>query len=318
MIATAASGMGATILLAFGLDAAHRAAIKTMLRRISAKLMELPGARPQIADGVSRRPVTDTRTGQQIETLNFTCNVCGTRVSHWPLAAIDRDVASCAGCASSVRFRSIVHLLSLELHGKSIALPRWPVRRDKSGLGLSDSATYGQRLEVKTGYTNTFFHKAPQLDICNPDPTRAGTCDFLIATEVFEHVPPPASRAFAGAFKLLKPGGLLIMSVPFSLQPETLEHFPDLHDFKLERRNGEWVLINTRRDGVIEEHTGLVFHGGPGSTLEMRLFSKAGLLRALSEAGFTDVKVHDEPVLEWGIINWEAWSLPITARKPAA
>ena len=317
MIATMSSTIGAKGLLALALDSERRAAIKTALRRISARFLELPGGRPHVAGGGgARRSITDQQTGREVSTLSFTCNICGTRVRQWPVAAIDRDVPSCAGCASQVRFRSIVHLLSLEVHGASMPLPQWPVRPDITGLGLSDSSTYAQRLEAKTSYLNTFFHRAPQLDICHPDRARAGTCDFLIATEVFEHVPPPVSRAFSGAFELLKPGGLLIMSVPFSLAPHTKEHFPDLYDFKLEQRGGHWVLINTRSDGTREEYSDLVFHGGPGSTLEMRLFSKDDVRRLLSQAGFTQITFHDEQVLEWGIIHWAAWSLPVTARKP--
>lgn len=314
MIATVTSGMAAKGFWAFALNSGQRAAIKTALRRISARFVQLPGARPQTQG--AQRVIKDPRSGHEISALTYTCNVCGTRVPQWPLNAIDRDIPSCAGCASSVRFRSIVHLLSKELHGKSLALPQWPVRREIAGLGLSDSSVYAQRLEAKTAYTNTYFHKAPRLDICHPDTTRTGTCDFLISTEVFEHVPPPPSRAFEGAFQLLKPGGFLVMSVPYSLEPETKEHFPELHDFKLEQRADRWILVNTRRDGVREEHSNLVFHGGPGSTLEMRLFSRDSLLRELSEAGFVDITIHDAPVLEWGIVHWTNWSLPVTARKP--
>ena len=37
-----------------------------------------------------------------------------------------------------------------------------------------------------------------------------------------------------------------------------------------------WTLTNRTLDGAVQTFTDLVFHGGPGSTLEMRLFSRDG------------------------------------------
>ena len=86
------------------------------------------------------------------------------------------------------------------------------------------------------------------------------------------------SRAFANARRLLKPHGIFIFSVPYSLDQETLEHFPDLHDYRLVEKDGAWRLENRTSDGRRQVFSDLVFHGGPGSTLEMRLFSRNGLI----------------------------------------
>ena len=293
----------------------QRYALATRVRAAVGPRLGLSGARAMADPAGLERTLELPSTGETVKALDFQCNVCGTFVVQWPLAAIDRDLPSCPGCGSSVRMRSVVHLLSLALHGQSLVLPHWPTRRDITGLGLSDWSGYGRWLALKTAYTNTFFHTEPRLDICNAPQSRAGTVDYLISTEVFEHVPPPASRAFEGAAMMLKPGGVLVFTTPFSNDAETVEHFPHLNEWEIVARDRRHVLINTRKDGTREEFDNLVFHGGPGTTVEMRLFSRAALLRELKAAGFTEITVFDTPVLEYGIIHWYPWSLPIVARK---
>jgi SAM-dependent methyltransferase len=212
--------------------------------------------------------------------------------------------------------RSIVHLVSDGLFGKSLALDDFPRRKDLRGVGLSDWDEYARRLADRLDYTNTYYHQEPQLDITRIAPEAEHSCDFIISTDVFEHVEPPVSRAFEGARRLLKPGGLLVLTVPFTIESDqTLEHFPELHDWKLvQRDDGGYTVHNRRRDGTVEEFPHPVFHGGPGTTLEMRVFSRESLLRDLRNAGFSDIRVADEPVPEFGI-HWPVtWSLPIVAR----
>ena len=58
----------------------------------------------------------------------------------------------------------------------------------------------------------------------------------------------------------------------------------------------------------------LVFHGGPGTTLEMRLFSLPALEREFAAAGFAHVRVDDQAFPEYGIAWPVAWGVPIVAR----
>ncbi len=245
--------------------------------------------------------------------LDFRCNVCGT-MCRASFDRLDRETPSCDGCGSTMRWRSIVRMLSEELFGESLALPDFPIRHDIVGIGLSDVPIYADTLGQKFDYVNTFYDTKPQLDITNIDPRLEGLCDFVISSDVFEHVLHPVSRAFVGARQLLKPGGVLILTVPYGMCPETIEHYPELHDFKLVDLESGTVLVNRTRSGALEVFEDLRFHGGSGATLEMRVCSEAGLLRELREAGFTSVRRYDDDDLAHGLHWTTDWSLPLTAR----
>jgi SAM-dependent methyltransferase len=248
------------------------------------------------------------------EKLYFRCNVCGGSCAA-PMGALERESPSCRRCGSTVRTRTLVHLLTSELFGRSIALPDLPLRRDLLGIGLSDAKSYANRLSDKLGYTNTFLHRDPRLDITAPPAELCEHYDFIIASEVFEHVAPPVSRAFLSARRLLKPHGVLVFSVPYTLDPDTHEHYPELYDYRVVQSDGCWRLENRTADGRVQIYTDPVFHGGPGSTLEMRRFSRSGLIREFTDAGFAGVRIADEAQLEYGIVWPHPWSVPMVAYR---
>jgi hypothetical protein len=244
----------------------------------------------------------------------YVCNVCG-QPPNVPLDRLEREVPSCETCGSTPRFRGIVHALSLGLFGESLPISLFPQRRDLHGLGLSDWGGYATRLAKKFDHTNTLLHTEPHLDLTEIDGSLAGTLDFLISSEVFEHVAPPVGHAFATTACLLKPGGVFVLTVPYGLGADTVEHFPDLGDHKIvSDETGEGVLETAARDGSVVRYRNLVFHGGNGATLEMRIFALASLEKHLRQLGFHSVEVlGDEP--RYGIVWPEAWSRPILDPK---
>jgi hypothetical protein len=246
--------------------------------------------------------------------IMFRCNICG-RIAKTRMQYLARESPSCR-CGSSVRLRALIHLLTKALFGKSLTIDDIPLRPDIDGVDMSGAPVYADRLARRLGYTNTFLHKAPYLDITAPGSEWLSRCDFLVSSDVFEHVSAPVSIAFDNALRLLKPGGLIVLTVPWILEGKTIEHFPTLADSRIERRPEGPVLVNRDTDGLVQEYGNLVFHGGEGETLEMRVFSKSGLMNELGRAGFCDIRIHAEPCPEFGIAWEHPWSLPITARCP--
>ncbi len=244
----------------------------------------------------------------------FTCNVCG-KICERSAATFGREVPSCPQCGSTVRLRGLVALLSQEVFGAELAMPDFPVIKGVRGIGMSDPPMLAAGFAEKFDYTNTFYHQSPHLDITQPAEGDLGRYDFIVSSEVMEHVPPPVELAFANLYRMLKPDGLLLLTVPYGLDERTAEHFPELNEYGLASLGGRVVLVNRRRDGSTEVFENLCFHGGGGSTLEMRVFCEASLKEILAGAGFSDVRIAAESLPEFGVEHSETWSLPIVARK---
>lgn len=244
--------------------------------------------------------------------VRFLCNLCGAH-NAVVTTALSREVPSCAQCRSTVRLRAIGHLVASEMLEVTQPLPSLPRRADIAGLGISDDDRYAEPLARLFDYQNTHFHTEPRLDITAVPPERAGRYDFVVASDVFEHVLPPVERAFRGARALLRRGGVFVFSVPYSLDPDTVEHFPELHAWRLEETPQGWRLHNVTADGRVQVFDELVFHGGPGSTLEMRLFSRAALERAFAAAGFARVRIAAEACPRFGIEWPDPFSIPMVA-----
>lgn len=244
----------------------------------------------------------------------FTCVICGDPGVFEP--AVDwREEPTCKHCGSSVRMRSMIWRLLDGLLGKVEPLASLRPYR-LIGAGLSDWDGYAQPLGRVFEYENTYYHREPRLDITQPGRHRLGLYDFLLSSDVFEHVPAPVSRAFEGAFSILRPGGLLVLTVPFADNARTIEHYPNATGYTVVEKAGHYNVILHNRDGgeTVDEHP--IFHGGPGSTLEMRLFSRDGVVAELKAAGFVDIAVHDQAAPQWGVFP-RVHGAPITARRPA-
>ena len=247
--------------------------------------------------------------------ISFTCNICGTGNA---LEEIPWEEPTCSGCGSNVRMRALIYMLSIELFGAARTLPEFPKDKKIRGFGLSDALLYATPLEEKFDYTNTYYDRQPYLDITQPHPEQYGTYDFILSSDVFEHVAIPVERAFEEAFRLLKPHGVLCITVPSSAADEdTVEYYPNLHEYSIVELGGEHVLVNRKKDRTLEVHQNLEFHGGIGATLVMRQFSQRDMAGKLRGAGFAQVEYQTESVPQFGIVLVGNWSLPLVARKVA-
>jgi SAM-dependent methyltransferase len=250
-----------------------------------------------------------------LSTLVFTCNICGDGNAIHPMQ-LARESRSCATCGSTVRWRSVIRALSVALFGQGTIISDFPCCPNLTGIGLSDWRGYAERLSSKFAYYNTFYNDEPWLDITDPPKELDGSLDFLIASDVFEHVAPPVERAFENSLRLLKPRGLLILTVPYSSRERTEEHYPDLHEYEIFDFSDCPILVNRTVDGRWQVFEEPVFHGADGEGgLEMRAFSESSLLRHLRAAGFDEIAIHEEACLEFGIVWLKALGRPILARR---
>ena len=246
--------------------------------------------------------------------INATCGICG-GVYSLDKKGNFREGALCSDCGASGRSQAIAYALTHYVFQQDVALKKIQKNKKIKVVGLSDGPAYAAILADKCNYKNTYYHKEPFLDITNPDTRIIGQYNALISADVFEHVLAAPSFAFKGAFDILKPGGYLILTVPFINVGKHKEHYPGLRSYEAEQRSdGSWLVHLEFANGrkMIDETP--CFHGGPGKTLEVRLFHRERLEEELAWAGFEIVIVHDENMPERGI-NWNTASRLIVARK---
>ncbi|MDT7834483.1 class I SAM-dependent methyltransferase [Aquabacterium sp. OR-4] len=247
--------------------------------------------------------------------VDFTCNICGSHTSAPLLAVSERETPSCTNCGSTLRFRSIAASLTQELHGAIQPLSMLPLSKSLVGIGMSDATIYADQLSRVYSYRNTFYHQAPRLDVTDVSDWPENGLDFIITSDVLEHISAPVETAFHNMHRLLKSGGLLVLSVPYKIDGDTQEHFPNLHKWSISSEGGVRTLVNECKDGTTERFTDLCFHGGDGATLEMRVFGLPHIISLLETSGFNNIKVHQEDIPEFGVIHAAKDSLVITARS---
>lgn len=117
--------------------------------------------------------------------------------------------------------------------------------------------------------------------------------DLVTHTEVLEHVPDD-TRAFAELFRVLRPGGTMIFTVPMHEGPRTVERARLL-------------------DGEIEHLLEPVFHYDPLRHAGILAFRDYGgdILDRLRDAGFVDSNI----ITAHGRVPWVGDSPIIVARK---
>ena len=246
----------------------------------------------------------------------FRCNICGAG-NRSAVKLSEREGGLCSSCGSNIRLRSVVLALSRALFNCELPLTDFPSLKTVRGLGFSDSEIYARPLERLFSYSNTYFHREPRFDIAQSDPARLGLFDFVICSEVLEHVAPPVERAFATLRALLKPSGVLILTVPYGLDDETIERFDGIADPRLVTLDGKPLVIGRDPEGSFIVRDDIVFHGGPGATLEMRIFSESALRSHLENAGFPNVAFDAEESPEFGVAYPGPCSLPVFAANGA-
>lgn len=242
-----------------------------------------------------------SRKGRDREAhVGFRCNLCGRRTT-WGLAAMTREAHSCRWCGSTVRFRNVADAVVTAAYGRS-GLPADMPPQPLDVIGFSDPRAYARHLQRLFNYENSFFHQFPRRDLMDLDSFGSRTYDLVVCSEVLEHVGSPVETAFATLYAITRPGGAVVLSSPM-VDGLTREHFAGVVDLEVRQDDYGWIVKGAQEDGTPVESRELTFHGGPGSTLEMRLFGRDDFVRNLRQAGFVDIeeKVGDRP--EFGIVT---------------
>jgi hypothetical protein len=244
----------------------------------------------------------------------FRCNVCGSECE-MPLVSLEREGGMCSSCGSTVRMRSIVRLLSLELFGEALLLPDFPIEKRFNGIGFGDWSTLSTVLEKTFNYQNIVVDYELGVFYDSFDSSICRTLDFIIASDVFEFIPSleGVNAAFALCHRLLKNDGIMVFTVPFKPSGLTEEYYPDLYKYESIYDNGKWTLKNITRNGEMQIFEKPEFLNPDGTGLVKRLFSENCIIDGFINNGFGTATTRGETDLTFGIYWRNKWSLPIIA-----
>lgn len=217
------------------------------------------------------------------------CIMCASAVGLTSIGRPDmvREGMICGHCGSSWRMRSVILAILTGLRLPHHPLPAIDADWSRIGLGCSDDVRLAAALSHRFRYVNTFLDEFPRLDISHPPQHAISTFEFVVTSDVLEHVLPPLSEAVDGLYSLVRPGGFAVVSVPVSATDGPCrEHYSGLTSYTVGTGGQvEWV------DGQGNERVDVEpeWHGGSGRTLAFRQFTDESFVTCLEEAGFTDV-----------------------------
>lgn len=246
------------------------------------------------------------------------CPLCGTE-GRFQLEQPDspRESMPCPSCGGINRWRMLARGLLLYLRGRGFSartIPELAAELPRRGLVVYDTySMYALARELKSAgasfLTSEFYPDiAPGTELspnhfCQ-DLSRltfaSESLDVVLTTDVFEHV-RLHREAFRECFRVLRPEGALIFTVPHDMQ---------------QPRNQVYVEIVDPNDPTKDRDLlPRTFHGDPlgtGGALVYRIYGRE-LLSELEQAGFL-VSYEQTTVPHLGIYKAEVF----TAVKPAA
>lgn len=215
------------------------------------------------------------------------CSVCGHRGAFWRRHASIREGYRCGRCSASLRYR----------HQTSVIIKKYSTKRSKSfadlarepgflGLDIYEPGISGplrRYLKAHPNYTASYFwegvepgesHKGVRCENLENLTFENDSFDLVISSDIFEHVRKPYV-AFAEVYRVLKPGGRHIFTVPLSwpLQQRSISR------------------VDTKDDDVLLLPA--VYHGSPTDPKGSLVYTDFGLdiVKDLAKIGF-ETEVH--------------------------
>jgi SAM-dependent methyltransferase len=214
--------------------------------------------------------------------LEAFCYVCqGTQLFDIENASEEvnwRETLRCEGCGLINRWRSSVHLF------EALCKPN-----DESPIYITEAITPLYQM-LKQRYPETvgseyvegresgevfeaWGHKVQFEDVTRLS-FRAGCFDAILSFDVLEHV-PDYKQALKEFLRVLKPGGIVLWSAPFSFAEQTE------------------IRASLLVDGTIEHHLPPHYHGDPMSDQGVLCFQSFGVdvLHTMESMGFVNARV---------------------------
>jgi len=212
--------------------------------------------------------------------------------------------------------RAALMTLMIGLKYPPAPLPGLTADWSRRGLGLSDVPPLVPALASRFSFTNTYYHQFPRLDIARPPDDLLGQIEFIVCSDVLEHVPPPLDAALAGLFACLEPGGFAVITVPVGGEA-TDEYYPGLTDVEVATSPAGEVVRWTDAAGIRHTDTAPEMHGGAGLTLAFRSFSARDVRSRLLAAGFVSVW-EPPPMPELGVPHVANPGIFLSHKSPTA
>lgn len=153
------------------------------------------------------------------------------------------------------------------------------------GLGISDNPEMAKFFRRCFNYSNSELDVNPIVDLLNPPESLSGLYDFVICSDVLEHVPPSPDRAIVSLASFLRPGGIAMVSVPVS-GGDTDEYYPGIVSWSMENGALHW----TDTAGTTHIDPDPEIHGGDGLTIAFRTWGAEDFERAVLESGFSSIE----------------------------
>jgi SAM-dependent methyltransferase len=213
----------------------------------------------------------------------FACILCGFKQPQQGL--VEKEASNCSFCGATWRDRAVILLLSRGLRTPELPFTKWRSDFSRVGVGFDDGPVLGSLLPTKLRYVNTHITEFPVLDLTRPDPSSLGFFEFALCTEVLEHVTGDPAVALTGLYRILRPSGFAVVTVPVASSHQ--EWYPNLLEV-LEQSNQHVKWKDA--DGHEFIHNSPEYHGGTGDVLSFRVFSMSSVRELLVNAGFTSVE----------------------------
>lgn len=188
------------------------------------------------------------------------CNVCGWRGGKFA-DDLWHEASVCPECGSQVRHR----LLAATLNGLSTHadLTEAALLRGRDVLHFAPERQFRQRIKAAAArYVTADYDRGDtdwRLDISAMPSVKDAEFDVVICCDVLEHVPNDRG-AFQEIRRILKPGGIAILTVPQKDSPATTDEDPTVtSEQERERRFGQKDHVRMYGDDFQERVTAAGF-----------------------------------------------------------